>query len=89
MALQSGWMLATELARAPAGRAGRETAGRQYQAAWKALFSTRVHAAAAVARIALSPGGAALMEAAIRTCPPALTLGAKLSGKTTVLPGLS
>jgi flavin-dependent dehydrogenase len=89
MALQSGWMLATELSRAPGGRAGRETAGRRYDAAWKALFSTRVHAAAAVARIALNPGGAALMEAAIRTCPPALTLGAKLSGKTTALPGLS
>ncbi len=86
MALQSGWMLATELARSPSGRAGREAAGRRYERAWKALFSTRVYAAAAIARIALDPGGAALMGATIRTCPPALTLGAKLSGKTTLLP---
>ena len=47
-ALQSGWLLATELVRAPSGRAGREAAGRRYQAAWRGLFSRRVFAAAAI-----------------------------------------
>ncbi|MER9139542.1 FAD-dependent monooxygenase [Mesorhizobium sp. M0830] len=88
MALQSSWLLAAELAGASSGRAGREAAGRRYQAAWKRLFSTRVYAAAAIARTALCPGGAALMGAAVRSFPQALTLGAHMSGKTRAIPGL-
>ncbi|WP_136617925.1 MULTISPECIES: NAD(P)/FAD-dependent oxidoreductase [Mesorhizobium] len=88
MALQSSWLLATEFAGAPSGRAGREIAGRRYRAAWRGLFSTRVYAAAAIARMALSPGGAALMGAAVRNFPQALTLGAHMSGKTRAIPGL-
>lgn len=89
MALQSGWLLARELAGAPSGRAGREAAGRRYQAAWRGLFSTRVHAAAAIARIALGPGGPALMAAAVRNFPQTLTFGAQMSGKTRPVPGLA
>ncbi len=89
MALQSGWLLASELACAPRGRAGREVAGRRYQAAWRGLFSTRVYAAATVAQIVLRPGSAALMRAAVRTFPQALTLGAQLSGKTKPVPGFT
>ncbi|TIX55786.1 MAG: monooxygenase, partial [Mesorhizobium sp.] len=87
MALQSGWLLACELACAPDGWAGREAAGRRYEAAWKKLFSTRVYAAAAIAGIALRPGNAPLMAAIIRKFPQALTLGAQLSGKTKPVPG--
>ncbi|WP_136625407.1 NAD(P)/FAD-dependent oxidoreductase [Mesorhizobium norvegicum] len=89
MALQSGWLLATELAGAPSGRAGREAAGRRYQAAWRKLFSTRVYAAAAIARMAIGPGGAALMGAAVRIFPQTLTLGAHISGKTRPITGLT
>ncbi|CAN7569451.1 NAD(P)/FAD-dependent oxidoreductase [Mesorhizobium sp. LjRoot246] len=89
MALQSGWLLARELAGASSGRAGREAAGRRYQAAWRGLFSTRVHAAAAIARMALGPGGPALMGATVRNFPQALTLGAHMSGKTRPVPGLT
>ncbi|RWK59954.1 NAD(P)/FAD-dependent oxidoreductase [Mesorhizobium sp.] len=87
MALQSGWLLASELASAPSGSAGLQAAGRRYEAAWKALFSTRVHAAAAIAGIALRPGSASLMAAIVRNFPQALTLGAQLSGKTKPVPG--
>ncbi|RWM89134.1 MAG: NAD(P)/FAD-dependent oxidoreductase [Mesorhizobium sp.] len=87
MALQSGWLLACELACAPGGCAGREIAGRRYEAAWKSLFSTRVYAAAALAGIALSPGSATWMAAIVRNFPQALTLGAQLSGKTKPVPG--
>ncbi|WP_367118856.1 NAD(P)/FAD-dependent oxidoreductase, partial [Mesorhizobium sp.] len=87
MALQSGWLLASELACAPVGRAGREAAGRRYEAAWKRLFLTRVHAAAAIAGIALRPGSATLMAAIIQNFPQTLTLGAQLSGKTKPVPG--
>lgn len=89
MALQSGWLLASELAGAPSGHAGRELARRRYEAAWKGLFSTRVYAAAAVAQIVLRPVSAALMRAAVRNFPQALTLGAKLSGKTKPVPDLT
>ncbi|RWC35631.1 NAD(P)/FAD-dependent oxidoreductase [Mesorhizobium sp.] len=87
MALQSGWLLACELACAPGGRAGREAAARRYEAAWKSLFSTRIYAAAALAGIAVTPGSATLMTAIIRNFPQALTLGAQLSGKTKPVPG--
>ncbi|MER8392302.1 NAD(P)/FAD-dependent oxidoreductase [Mesorhizobium sp. M1340] len=89
MALQSGWLLACELASAPSGQAGREAAARRYEAAWKRLFSTRVHAAAALAGIALRPGSATVMAAIVRNFPQALTLGAQLSGKTKPVPGFA
>lgn len=89
MALQSGWLLARELAGASSGREGREAAGRRYQAAWRGLFSTRVYAAAAIARVALGPAGPALMAGAVRNFPQALTLGAHMSGKTRPVPGLT
>ncbi|MDX8480497.1 FAD-dependent monooxygenase [Mesorhizobium sp. VK24D] len=88
MALQSGWILAEALGEAAIGPAGREAAGRRYEAAWRGLFSTRVLAAEAIARLALGPGGAALMQAVARNFPQALTLGARLSGKTKPIPGL-
>ncbi|RVD35374.1 FAD-dependent monooxygenase [Mesorhizobium sp. M4B.F.Ca.ET.215.01.1.1] len=87
MALQSGWLLASELGGAPTGQAGREAAGRRYEAAWRGLFSTRVYAAAGIARLAFCPGGPALMRVAVRNLPQALTLGAHLSGKTRRVPG--
>ncbi len=89
MALQSGWLLAHELGAAESGQTGREAAGRRYEAAWRGLFSTRILAAEAIARMALGPGGAALMEAVVRNFPRALTLGARLSGKTRSVPGLA
>ncbi|BCM18588.1 tRNA 5-methylaminomethyl-2-thiouridine biosynthesis bifunctional protein MnmC [Mesorhizobium sp. J8] len=89
MALQSGWLLAMELSEAANGQRGREAAGRRYEAAWRSLFSTRIHAADALARLALGPGGAALMEAVARNFPRALTLGARLSGKTKTVPRLA
>ncbi|WP_217577876.1 NAD(P)/FAD-dependent oxidoreductase [Mesorhizobium sp. GbtcB19] len=89
MALQSGWLLAQELCMAAGGQAEREAAGRRYETAWRDLFSTRVMAAEAIARIALGPGGAAVMRAVVRNFPRTLTLGARLSGKTKPVPGLA
>ncbi|RWE22515.1 MAG: monooxygenase, partial [Mesorhizobium sp.] len=89
MALQSGWLLARELGEAASARAQREAAGRRYEAAWRRLFSTRVRAAEAIARLALGPGGVVLMQAVVRHFPRALTLGARLSGKTSPVPGLT
>lgn len=89
MAMQSGWLLASELAavdaRAPGGR---EIAGRRYSAAWKKLFATRIYAAEAFALIAMRPLSSRIMRLVIRLFPEVLTLGARLSGKTKDVPGL-
>jgi flavin-dependent dehydrogenase len=87
MALQSGWLLALELGAAGCGQAKREAVGRRYEAAWRELFSTRVLAAEAIARIAIGPGGGAMMRAVVRNFPQVLTMGARLSGKTRAAPG--
>ncbi|RWK86938.1 MAG: monooxygenase, partial [Mesorhizobium sp.] len=63
--------------------------GKRYEAVWRRLFSTRVLAAEALARLALGPGGVALMEVVVRNFPRTLTFGARLSGKTKPVPGLA
>lgn len=87
MALQSGWLLARELVASGEDRDGSDAAGRRYQRAWRRQFSARLRAAALIARIAIGPGGATAMRAVIKNFPVALTLGARLSGKTQPLPG--
>jgi flavin-dependent dehydrogenase len=89
MALQSGWLLASEIAAAdfydPAARA---LAGRRYAHAWKRQFATRIHAASALAQIAIFPYTAGLMKSVVSLFPASLSLGARLSGKTKSLPNL-
>ncbi|WP_258609363.1 NAD(P)/FAD-dependent oxidoreductase [Mesorhizobium sp. AR10] len=87
MALQSGWLLARELIASGKGREGHDAAGRRYERAWRRQFSARLRAAALIARIALGPGGGAAMRVVINIFPAALTLGARLSGKTQRVPG--
>jgi flavin-dependent dehydrogenase len=89
MALQSGWLLASELTRAGASDLrARQIAGQRYSIAWRKQFSTRIHAAAAFAQLAVRRESAPLMRTMVRTFPAILTLGAKLSGKTTSVPGM-
>lgn len=87
MALQSGWLLARELIASGKGHEGHDEAGHRYERQWRRQFSTRLRAAALIARIALGPGGATAMRAVIKNFPAALTLGARLSGKTQPVPG--
>jgi flavin-dependent dehydrogenase len=89
MALQSGWLLAAALAGADIHeRSTREAAAKLYSAAWLRQFSTRIHAAAAFAAIALNPTGAQALGPLVGLLPDILPLGAALSGKTRTLPGL-
>jgi flavin-dependent dehydrogenase len=89
MAMQSGWLLAEQLARVDAGRlAGRAMAGARYSADWRRLFATRIHAASVFAQIAVQPASARVMMTVIRLFPKTLTFGAALSGKTKAVPGL-
>jgi flavin-dependent dehydrogenase len=89
MALQSGWLLAAALAGVDVhDRSAREAAAKLYSAAWLRQFSTRIHAAAAFAAIALNPAGAQAMGPLVDLLPGLLPLAAALSGKTKALPGV-
>ncbi len=86
MALQSGWLLARELAQFEEwdGRA-RVTAGRRYTKAWKRQFATRVRVASILARAAVPLSGFG-MRTFVSVFPKSLAIGARISGKTKALP---
>jgi flavin-dependent dehydrogenase len=87
MALQSGWLLATELGRvADWAQASRAQAGRRYAKAWSKQFATRIYLASALAALAGLPPTADLMRRAVGLFPAVLSLGARLSGKTWDVP---
>ncbi|MBZ9856975.1 NAD(P)/FAD-dependent oxidoreductase [Mesorhizobium sp. CA13] len=87
MALQSGWLLANELARFDRwDRAARIAVGRRYSKAWNRQFATRIRVAALLARLASHPMSAAAMNTFVSGFPNSLTLGARLTGKTKPLP---
>ncbi|MEJ0092762.1 MAG: FAD-dependent monooxygenase [Methylocella sp.] len=87
MALQSGWLLACALARHDVWDArSRVAAGRDYSVAWRRQFSTRIAAAAVLARLAILPRTAGAMQAVVRALPSSLSFGARLSGKTKAVP---
>ncbi|UVK46640.1 FAD-dependent monooxygenase [Mesorhizobium sp. AR07] len=87
MALQSSWLLASELARFDRwDRAERIAAGSRYSKAWSKQFATRIRAAAVLARIAVLPHSTAVMKAFVGRFPSSLTIGARLTGKTKALP---
>lgn len=90
MAIQSGWLLASELARTGAhDKVLRESAGRRYSALWRRQFLVRIHAAGALARVVARPNLAAVAGSLVQNFPGLLTFGAKLSGKTKRVPGFS
>ncbi|QPC95959.1 NAD(P)/FAD-dependent oxidoreductase [Mesorhizobium sp. INR15] len=83
MALQSGWMLAQQLSRSTSwGPPERAATARKYSAAWQKQFSTRIHVASFLARLAIFPKTASAMGAFVRVFPASLSIGAALSGKT-------
>jgi len=89
MALQSGWLLASELARvADWDEAERDAGGHRYAAAWHSQFALRILTASALADLASRPFTAKLMRAFVRAFPASLFLGAQLSGKVAAVPGV-
>ena len=88
MALQSGWMLAQQLAVSRSwGPEERAAAGKRYSTAWSKQFSARIRMASLLARLSILPMGAAVMRTFVRALPASLSIGATLSGKTKALPG--
>jgi len=89
MALQSGWILATQLGKHEHWDIGaRSAAGQAYGSAWRDQFATRIRLAALLSGIAASSNGAKFMQAVISRFPVSLSLGAALSGKTKPVPAL-
>ena len=89
MAIQSGWLLAVELAGADVRERGvREKVGHRYSAAWRRQFRLRIVAAESFARAAAFPGAARIAGPLVGAVPGLLTLGAGLSGKTRDLAGV-
>lgn len=89
MALQSGWLLASELARiAEWNRDGRELAGQRYAAAWHKQFPLRILTASVLAGLATRPLTAGLMQRFVSAFPASLFVGARLSGKVSPVPGI-
>jgi menaquinone-9 beta-reductase len=87
MAMQSGWLLASELACCKIhNRAARQRAGQRYSARWRRQFVLRIGAADLFARIAAFPRSADIVGPLVTTFPKILTLGAELSGKSKIVP---
>lgn len=80
MAIQSGWLLARHLARAP------RDAVHDYPREWRRQFALRIRAASAFAHLGLA--ASPLFAGAVRLFPAALTAGAWLSGKARPLSSL-
>jgi len=77
MAMQSAWLLSRRLLQT------KDTAGaaRLYARDWRAAFASRIHAAAAFARLAMWPAAEGVLPL-IERFPQILRWGATLSGKT-------
>lgn len=89
MAIQSAWLLTSELNRVNVRtRDGQALAGRRYTRAWRRQFSGRIRAATAFAWLAARPNTSPAARAVMRAAPSLLTIGARLAGKTAVVPRL-
>jgi flavin-dependent dehydrogenase len=86
MALQSAGLLARHLIARQhdvfAG-SGVRTVAMHYNADWRAGFSARIHAAALFAHLAMRPYATGALLPILKQFPRMLTLGARLSGKST------
>lgn len=88
MAIQSAHLAVDELLRTtPAMLAGPHLAAvrHRYATAWRRNFSRRLHAAALYAHLFMRPAGAALAASTLQRIPRLLTLGARWSGKDSML----
>lgn len=86
MALQSAGLLARHLiAHREDVAAGRrhDTVASGYDADWRAGFASRICAAAAFAHLAMRPQAVSTLLPILKLFPRILTLGARLSGKST------
>ncbi|HEX5129753.1 MAG TPA: hypothetical protein VFV90_08400, partial [Usitatibacter sp.] len=87
MAIQSGWLLGTQLAESEGlGDEALAKARTGYTRAWRAQFAARIHASQAFATMALVPVLRRAAETVVPRMPALLTWGARASGKAMALP---
>lgn len=87
MAMQSGWLLARHLIEHggdPNNERCRREVGRAYSAAWLRRFAPRIYAASLFAHAAMRPGSVTMLLPIFKQLPALLTLGASVSGKTSL-----
>jgi acyl carrier protein len=86
MALQSAWLLCSQLLSAEPnvrafGAARQRDVGRRYAGAWRRQFGARLRLAAGFAHMAMRPAAGASLVVLARAWPAALTFGAHVVGK--------
>ena len=87
MAMQSAWLLTNRLTsetRSLLSSSALAAVGRTYANDWHAAFRLRVHAASLFAQLAMNPAANIICKPLLLHMPQLITLGAKLSGKSTV-----
>jgi flavin-dependent dehydrogenase len=85
MAMQSGWLLASELISAGGPLKEerlRDRVGASYARAWRRSFAGRIHASEVVAQWTMRPRLVEATAPLLRCWPQLLTLGARLVGKS-------
>jgi 2-polyprenyl-6-methoxyphenol hydroxylase-like FAD-dependent oxidoreductase len=80
MAIQSAWLLCDLLVAGDQRHAPQRVA-REYAAAWRRSFATRIRAAALFAHLAMRPAAASVLLPLLRRYPEIVTIGARLGGK--------
>ena len=82
MAMQSSWLLASELTRENLrDQSALDEAGRRYRASWLSAFGSRLRSAALIAHLSMRPKAAGAILPIVRRFPKILTWGATLAGK--------
>jgi len=83
MAIQSAWLLCERLSAAPtaASNACWNAIARDYEAAYRRNFESRIRSASAFAALAMRPRAAAAAAGLLKCAPGLLALGARFAGK--------
>lgn len=81
MAMQSSWLLSQALLM----HRSQHDAAQYYRQQWKQFFSKRIHAAALFSTLAMRPWLVTGILPLLRSFPRLLTIGAKISGKSSLL----
>ncbi|MEM8865202.1 MAG: NAD(P)/FAD-dependent oxidoreductase [Planctomycetota bacterium] len=89
MAMQSGWIAADALLETSNGQPidtveQLNQAGNKYTRRWSREFGGRLRTSSLVAQWAMRPSLVRLTQPVIRSCPPVLTLAARLAGKSRI-----
>ena len=81
MAVQSAWLLCERLTAAPSASSAPAAIAREYAAAYRSRFASRMRAAALFAAVAMRPWSAAAAAGMLASLPGVVAFGARCAGK--------